>query len=132
MSIQSQVRSTVIGWGLEPAQRERLLKAFRPAYPDVVADHVTLAVGVADEASLPEEICGEIVGRVDDRCGLEVMVVSIGGTTQRPGGGIYHITWSLDRARGRTPVQSNQVLAQWSWVRLPWPIPITLEPTRWP
>jgi hypothetical protein len=132
MSIQSQVNSHVIGWALDPAQRERLLKAFNPVYPDVIADHVTLAVGVEDDAALPPETCGEIVGRVDDRSGLEVMVVSIGGSTQRPGGGVYHITWSLDRARNRTPVQSNRVLAEWNWSRLPWPIPIKLEPARWP
>ena len=132
MSMQSQVKSNVIGWALDPAQRERLLRAFSPVYPDVIADHVTLAVGVGDKAALPHEVCGEIVGRVDDRSGLEVMVVSIGGTTQRPGGGIYHITWSLDRARERTAVQSNHVLAGWSWAALPWPIPIKLAPTRWP
>ena len=132
MSIQSQVNSNVIGWALDPAQRERLLKAFKPIYPDVIADHVTLDVGVAPDAALPQETCGEIVGRVDDRTGLEVMVVSIGGSTLRPGGGLYHITWSLDRARGRTAVQSNRVLAEWTWSRLAWPIPITLEPARWP
>ena len=132
MSMQSQVKSNVIGWALDPAQRERLLKAFKPVYPDVIADHVTLAVGVGEDDALPQEVCGEIVGRIDDRAGLEVMVVSIGGSTQRPGGGVYHITWSLDRARDRTAVQSNQVLAQWTWSRLPWPIPIKLEPSRWP
>ena len=132
MSMQAQVNSNVIGWALDPAQRDRLLKAFKPAYPDVLADHVTLSVGVAPDIALPDETCGEIVGRIDDRSGLEVMVVSIGGTTQRRGGGVYHITWSLDRARGREAVESNQVLTAWTWTRLAWPIPITLEPARWP
>ncbi|MEO6341386.1 MAG: hypothetical protein ABIO39_15190 [Caulobacteraceae bacterium] len=132
MAIQSQVKSNVVGWVLDPVQRGRLLRAFNPAYPDVIADHVTLAVGVDADAALPRETCGEIVGRIDDRSGLEVMVVSIGGSTQRPGGGVYHITWSLDRARGRTAVESNRVLTCWSWAPLPWPIPIALEPARWP
>ena len=119
------------GWALDPAQRQDLLARFPPAYPEVIADHVTLAANVPKASPLPTETGGEIVGQADDGAGVQAMVVRIGGTTDRPGGGTYHITWSIDRARGRKPVHSNDVLAS-GWAPLPEPVPVKLEPKRYP
>jgi len=47
-----------------------------------------------------------------------------------PDGGVYHITWSLDRGRGREAVQSNDVIADLGWRRLPDPVPIRIIPAR--
>jgi hypothetical protein len=119
-----------IGWLLDPRDRETLLGRFTPAWPDVVAHHVTLASGTRDP--LPTDTAGEIVGHVNDGEGLQALVVAIGGSTDRPDGSTYHITWSLDRARGRTPVQSNDVLRERGWDRLAAPIPIRLQPSDLP
>ena len=109
----------VIGWALDAEQRKELLLQFPPKFPNVVADHVTLAAKVAGKAGLPSETGCEIIGRVDDGSGVEAMVVSIGGTTDRPDGSTYHITWSL--ADGRRAKESNDVLAarQWEPLQLP-------------
>ena len=120
----------VIGWSLDRAGRDELLGRLLPAYPDVVADHVTLAARVARHAPLPNERSGEIVGTSDDKDGVQAMVVRIGGTTERPDGSTYHITWSLDLAKGRRAVESNAVIARLGWQPLPAPIPIKLKPTR--
>lgn len=96
----------------------------------MIADHVTLASRPAGPRPLPAEREGLIVGRADDGNGLEALVVEIGGTTDRPDGSTYHITWSLDRKRGRRPVQSNEVLARLGWEALPEPVPVTLVPAR--
>ena len=117
----------VIGWRLDRDQRNELLQQFPPRYPNVVADHVTLHVG-ADRAALPEETRGEIVGRIDDCNGVEAMVVRIGGTTDRPDGSTYHITWSL--ADGRRARESNDVLAARPWEPIVPPISIRLRPSR--
>ena len=95
---------------------------------NAVADHVTLAAKVSAEAPVPEETEGQIVGRATDAEGVEAMVVEIGGTTVRPGGGTYHITWSL--ADGRRAQESNDVIAGSGWVELDRPIPVTLRPAR--
>jgi hypothetical protein len=116
-----------IGWLLEETARESLLKRFPPAWSDVVAHHVTLASKT--DAALPTETAGDVVGHVNDGEGLQALVVAIGGTTDRPDGSTYHITWSLDRAAGRTPVQSNDVLREHGWDRLDAPIPIRLLPS---
>ena len=42
----------VTGWLLDEAQRAELLQQFPPAYPNVVAHHVTLEVGAADRKSV--------------------------------------------------------------------------------
>jgi hypothetical protein len=83
---------------------------------------------VARDSALPGETAGEIVGRADDGDGVEAMVVTIAGTTERPGGGTYHITWSL--ARGRKAKESNDVIAARGWTQLDSPIPITLQPAH--
>ena len=117
---------SVIGWKLDREQRKELLQQFPPRYPNVVADHVTLRSRVADEAALPDETHGEIVGRADDGAGVEAMVVRIDGTTDRPGGSTYHITWSL--AQGRRAQESNDVLAAGPWESFELPMPVKLEP----
>jgi hypothetical protein len=119
---------TVTGWKLDPDQRRELLQQFPPKFPNVVADHVTLEGKAADDAPLPEESEGEIVGRVDDGRGVEAMIVSIGGTTDRPDGSTYHITWSLED--GREGRESNDVLAAQNWVMFDLPMPIRLHPAR--
>src|SRR3954467_12450098 len=97
-----------IGWALDRGQREALLKRFPPRYAEADADHVTLKFGDA-AARLPTETGGEIVGEADDGAGVQAMVVRIGGTTDRPDGSTYHITWSL--ASGRKAKESNDVIA---------------------
>ena len=120
----------VIGWELDRGQRPELLQQFPPRYRNVVADHVTLQSKVAEDAALPEETDGEIVGRGDDGKGVEAMVVAIGGTTDRPDGGTYHVTWSLED--GREAKESNDVLADGNWERLELPMPVRLKPARFP
>ena len=121
---------SVIGWKLDRGQRKELLQQFPPKYRNVDADHVTLRTGAAAEAPLPEETQAEIVGRADDGRGVEAMVVSLGGTVDRPDGSIYHITWSLEP--GRRAQESNDVLAARPWTPLDLPMPVKLAPERWP
>jgi hypothetical protein len=118
----------VIGWKLDREQRKELLQQFTPKFRNVVADHVTLQAKVAKDAALPEETLGEIVGRVDDGQGVEALVVSIGGTTDRPDGSTYHITWSLED--GRRAKESNDVIAEHGWTGIDLPMPVKLRPAR--
>jgi hypothetical protein len=120
---------TIIGWKLDRDQRGELLQQFPPCYPNVDADHVTLA-RAQPEAPLPEEADAEIVGRADDGAGVEAMVVRLNGTTDRPDGSTYHITWSL--ADGREAKESNDVIAARGWTWLELPMPVILTPARWP
>lgn len=119
---------TIIGWKLDRDQRRELLQQFPPRFKNVVADHVTLRSRVTRRAPLPDETHGEIVGRVDDDKGVEAMVVSIGGTTDRPDGSTYHITWSLED--GRRAKESNDVLASHEWQMFDLPMPVMLKPAR--
>ena len=113
-----------IGWLVDEAQRVELLQQFPPAYSEIVAHHVTLASGSADP--LPDPQIGDIVGIADDGSGVQALVVRISGTTDRPGGGTYHITWSL--AEGRAARESNDVIAASGWRAIDLPEPVTLHP----
>ena len=119
---------TVIGWKLPGDERKLLLDRFRPKYEKVVADHVTLSTGATPQTPLPKEVSAEIVGRTDDGDSLECLVVALDGTTDRPDGSTYHITWSL--GPGRRARESNDVLRERGWQPLGEPLPVRLEPAR--
>ena len=120
---------TIIGWKLDRAQRTELLQQFPPRYDRIDADHVTFR-RAPDETELPGEAEAEIVGRADDGAGVEAMVVRLNGTTDRPDGSTWHITWSL--AEGRSARESNDVIAARGWTAFDLPMPLLLAPARWP
>ena len=120
-------KGDVIGWKLDRSERSTLLERFPPRYAQAVADHVTLKVDARNDP-LPGDVRAEIVGRADDDQGVEAMVVTIDGTTDRPDGSTYHITWSLDP--GRRAVESNDVLKERGWENLGQALPLTLNPAR--
>jgi hypothetical protein len=116
------------GWQLPEWERRRLAERFPPAYAvdPSVQHHATFQYGVNDDSPLPDATSGLVVGHADDLKGVQALVVEIDGGVRRPDGSIYHITWSLDRASGRRPIDSNAVLrAGWRPVA---PIRIELIP----
>ena len=119
---------TVTGWKLPQGDREALLGRFPPKYENVVADHVTLRVGAGPDTPLPRKASARVVGKADDGKSLECLVVELDGTTDRPDGSTYHITWSL--GPGRKARESNDVLRERGWDHVPAPIDIDLEPAR--
>jgi hypothetical protein len=120
---------SVIGWKLDRRQREELLERFPPLYPDAIADHVTLKTN-SEHDPLPAEVNSQIVGRADDGDSLECLVVTIDGTTDRPDGSTFHITWSLDKSKGREARESNDILKKRGWSRFAEALPVKLEPAR--
>ena len=118
---------SVIGWKLDRAQRDQLLEHFPARYADEIADHVTLRTDAA-KVPLPEPVEAAIVGRADDQDSLECMVVTVDGTTDRPDGSTFHITWSL--ADGRRARESNDVIRTCGWERFDEPVAVTVKPAR--
>lgn len=118
----------VTGWKLAKDDRDLLLGQFPPKYENVVADHVTLRVNAAPDEPLPARPAARIVGRADDGESLECLVVSLDGTTHRPDGSTFHITWSL--GAGRRAKESNDVLRERGWDYIDKPIPVRLDPAR--
>lgn len=118
----------VTGWKLPRDERERLLEQFPPRYDRTIADHVTLQSRASAQTPLPREVDAEIVGCADDEDSLECLVVAVDGTTDRPDGSTYHITWSL--GPGRRAKESNDVLRDQGWKQIDRAIPIQLEPAR--
>ena len=120
----------VIGWKLDRNQRQELIARFPPKHPFAVADHVTLKAKVAADTPPPPRCRAEIVGHAEDGKGVEAMIVAVDGSTERPGGGTYHITWSL--GPGRRAKESNQVIRERGWTPLAQPVPVELEPAVFP
>ncbi|MBA3577054.1 MAG: hypothetical protein H0W39_05505 [Sphingomonas sp.] len=118
----------VTGWKLPKDERERLLDRFPPKYERTIADHVTLHAGATEDTPLPRNMDAEVVGHADDGSSLECLVVAVGGTTDRPDGSTFHITWSL--GSGRKAEESNDLLRDKGWKHLDRPISVDLEPAR--
>jgi hypothetical protein len=55
------------------------------------------------------------------------MVVSLDGSTGRPDGSTFHITWSLDP--GRRARESNDVIRDFGWSEID-PVPVIVTPAR--
>jgi hypothetical protein len=89
---------------------------------------VTLRTGATPSTPLPRTPNARIVGRADDGKSLECLVVELDGTTDRPDGSTYHITWSL--GAGRNARESNDVLRNQGWEPIAAPIDVDLEPAR--
>lgn len=124
-----QRMKAISGWKLSAESRDRLLAVYAPAYPDLDADHVTLAGG--DKGlTMPSQAVAQVVGEADDGRGVQALVVRLNGTTDRPDGSTYHITWSLDRAAGREPGESNDVIRDCGWTACE-PVEIGLTPSIW-
>ena len=118
----------IIGWKIDRADRAALLRRFPPTYERTVADHVTFGRG--RDLTLPDVSVAQLVGRADDGGGVEALVVSLAGSTDRPTGGTYHITWSL--GPGRKPVESNDVIAAQGWRPVAEGGTVRLTPGTWP
>jgi hypothetical protein len=116
-----------IGWKLNRDERAQLLDRFPPRYAEPVADHVTLEPN-ARSKPLPPEVHAEILGRADDGEGVEAMVVALDGSTDRPDGSTFHITWSL--GPGRRARESNDVIRDHGWQELDQSVPVTIEPAH--
>jgi hypothetical protein len=104
--------------------RAGLLERYPPKFPDVLAHHITIQIGVLETDPLPEPAGITVQGYSVDPEGIEALVVTVNGSTSRPDGLAYHCTWSLDRSKGYEPMHSNELIANIGWVALAEPIPV--------
>ncbi|HYD17608.1 MAG TPA: hypothetical protein VEF76_03920 [Patescibacteria group bacterium] len=100
---------------IDAASRGLLLQKFPPKYPDVVAHHVTHKYP-AMPADVPRPPLHVRVTGYHNCGAIEVLVVMVDGRRQQvlredETPRWYHITLSLDRAKGVEPKNSNDVLA---------------------
>lgn len=86
-----------LGYKLTDTERTQLLQAFPPAYPDILADHITIALTRPDILPAAHEIT--LLGMADDGIGLQALVTAIDGQSARADGAPYHLTWSCDPAK---------------------------------
>ena len=107
--------------------RDMLLEKFPPKYPKGIAHHVTVEFGVPEGTEPPPEAEVKVVGEADSGDGLQTLVVMVDGSTKRPDGGTFHITWSLND--NYKPVDSNALLADHTkrW-KISLATPVEVEP----
>jgi hypothetical protein len=113
MKVSHILREGYEAFVVDDATRQKLAKVFPPKYPEWIGHHITNRFGVQREENRPfgKPFNFEVIGYAEDD-GIEALVVSRDGSPKRPDGKVYHITWSLDRAKGRKPVDSNKVIAE--------------------
>ena len=92
---------------IKEKSRKALLVRFPPKFSESIAHHVTYCF--PDKEPPPKVDKVRVVGYAENQR-LECAVVEVNGSTNRPKGGVFHITLSLDRTLGAKPVQSNHLL----------------------
>lgn len=92
--------------------RADLAERFPPKYPDFIGHHITVAFGITpDKSPLPIDYnCAVRVVGYAEEDGLEALVVTVNRATHRQDGKRFHITWSLDKSKGKKPVMSNDLI----------------------
>lgn len=94
---------------LTTKSKKHLTERFPPKYPKHIGHHVTYEFGVHSDTQLPPHADINVVGYQDNPDGIEALVVSVNGSLERPDGGVFHITWSLDPKEFR-PVHANDLV----------------------
>ena len=93
---------------LTEKSRKVLYYLYPPSYPEFIGHHITEKFGVSSDEPAPEmPTLVEVVGYINNEDGVEGFLVEIDGSSNRPSGGKYHITWSIDREKGYKPVNTN-------------------------
>jgi hypothetical protein len=93
---------------LTDVSRKKLAFLYPPKYPEFIGHHITETFGVPAGTEPPvAPTLVEIVGYIDNGDGVEGFLVEINGSSNRPSGGKYHITWSIDRSKGYKPFHTN-------------------------
>lgn len=97
---------------VDQGDRARLAQQFPPKFADFIGHHVTHRFGVRPDpqATYGETVTVHVVGYACNDAGLEAFLVSVNGTTSRPDGKLYHLTWSLNRNAGFKPVDSGELV----------------------
>jgi hypothetical protein len=97
---------------LTEKSKKKLFFLYPPKYPDFIGDHITEKFGIDSEKDnipkTPKLV--EVIGYIDNEDGIEGFLVEINGNSQRPSGGKYHLTWSIDRSKGYKPVSTNDYI----------------------
>lgn len=97
-------------YALSQDTRQSLLTKFPPKYQKFIGSHITYQFGIKPtDTELPPQAQIKVIGYIDSGDGLEALVVSVNGSTTRPDGKTFHITWSLDPDMYK-PVHTNDLL----------------------
>ena len=95
-----------------PVDRDKLAERFPPKFPELIGHHVTFRFGVRPDPDISygAHVPVMLIGYSCNDDGLEAFTVSVNGSTHRPDGKIFHLTWSLDRSKGFKPVDSGALV----------------------
>lgn len=100
------------GYLIDQASVQELKRRFPPKFSSFIGHHITEKFGVGanhPEPKQPDKV--EVIGYVaDETLGVEGFLVSVDGEVRRSSGGMYHLTWSIDRALGAKPVHTNDII----------------------
>lgn len=95
------------GYEIERGSRNKLIALYPPKYPNVLGHHITEEFGVKDGKPPKQPRQVFVIGYINNGENVEGFLVAIDGVTDRPSGGKYHITWSIDRSKGAKPFHTN-------------------------
>lgn len=91
--------------------RERILATYPAIFEEVICEHCTLVFtpfnNTEYETNTPYTI--KITQGLSNEC-IQCVTCTIDDKSNRPNGGKFHITVSLDRTKGAKPVMSNNLI----------------------
>lgn len=96
------------GYKLTKESRNKLIEQFPPEFDDLICHHITEKYGVEKTDPAPEQPKKFEVYAHIKADGVEGFLVSVDEQKDRADGSKYHITHSIDRKNGKSPVDTNK------------------------
>lgn len=98
------------GYELTEESRNKLAQLYPPKNPTWLGHHITEVFGVKGDYPKPDSPdTVSVIGYLESN-GIEGFLVSVDGNVDRPSGGKYHITWSIDKSKGVKPLHTNKLV----------------------
>lgn len=115
------------GWLLDESSKTQIKNIYGQAHPDLIGHHVTFMFG--KDSVVPKEAKLQLIGHcITEK--IECFVVEVDGSMVRPDGGIYHLTWSLDKSKGAKPVDSNKAIENNGFEHFEHALPLKTTPKK--
>lgn len=98
------------GYELTSSSRDLLHRLYPPTNPTWLGHHITELFGVSDDEPAPDAPQSVYAVGYINVDGIDGFVVEVDGSSKRPDGKVYHITWSINKSKGIKPMHTNNVV----------------------
>lgn len=97
------------GYLISEESRKKLAELYPPTFNTYLGHHITLEFNPKEPIEPEQPSTVQVIGYAKDDKN-EGFLVEVDGTINRPAGGKFHITWSINKENGGRPAMTNGLM----------------------